>query len=90
MKDVSVAEVESSCEMGFTGDDAIYQSCLSCCDSSGAIKSRCEMGRGQKNSNKTTKKNTSEWKGTLCCALKLAKNSSLMLLGKAVSGQIPV
>lgn len=55
MKDVSVAEVESSCEMGFTGDDAIYQSCLSCCDSSGAIKSRCEMGRGQKNSNKTTK-----------------------------------
>lgn len=28
MKDVSVAEVESSCEMGFTGYDPIYLSVL--------------------------------------------------------------
>lgn len=45
MKDVSVAEVESSCEMGFTGYDPIYLSCLSCCDSSSTIKSVCEMRR---------------------------------------------
>lgn len=47
MKDVSVAEVESSCEMGFSGCDPIYLSCLSCCDSSSAIKISCEMGRGK-------------------------------------------
>lgn len=47
MKDVSVTEVESSCEMGFTGYDTIYLSCLSCCDSSSTIKSICEMGRGK-------------------------------------------
>lgn len=54
MKDVSVAEVESSCEMGFTGYDPIYLSCLSCCDSSSAIKSRCEMGREKKNKKPTS------------------------------------
>lgn len=48
MKDVSVVEVESSCEMGFTGYDPIYLSCLSCCNSSSTIKSSCEMGRGKK------------------------------------------
>lgn len=77
MKDVSVAEVESSCEMGFTGYDPIYLSCLSCCDSSSAIKSRCEMGREKKKqeTHLRVKRHFMSW----CHVLKQAKKSRLML-----------
>lgn len=77
MKDVSVAEVESSCEMCFTGYDPIYLSCLSCCDSSSTIKSRCEMGREEKKqqTHLRVKRLFVSW----CSVLKQAKKSRLML-----------
>lgn len=78
MKDVSVAEVESSCEMGFTGYDPIYLSCVSCCDSSSTIKSRCEMGR-EKNPQQTHLRLKRHFMSQ-CCVLEQAKKSRLMLL----------
>lgn len=93
MKDVSVVEVESSCEMGFTGYDPIYLSCLSCCDSSSTIKSRCEMGRGEKKPNPPQSKKALYFP-VLCIRAGQEEQthaaSITSLLGKGVCGEVPV